>query len=225
MAHYDCTTRFAVTTTLQLCLLLTLVILEIGVANAKQGSLFPTAAFLSKTRPVSVDKTKSWQAVRGRSSYKTVSSKRSTGCYTKSGTTVRNPRAYAAAKKTAYTKYGKKIHNPAKYAAAVQQKSIANAASAAVKRNPKAKAFTYTVSLPGQKKYVGMTTNPSQRMSAHVNGTGAKCIKEGLTAVTFTPHASVAAAKKKETATYFQQKKKMGGDRVRGAGHTKKFPI
>jgi hypothetical protein len=64
MAHYNCTTRFAVTTTLQLCLLLALVILEIGVANAKQeGSLFPTAAFLSKTRPVSVDKTKSWQVV------------------------------------------------------------------------------------------------------------------------------------------------------------------
>eukprot|EP00978_Attheya_sp_CCMP212_P002796 scaffold5733_cov54-Attheya_sp.AAC.2 len=64
MAHYDCTTRFAVTATLQLCLLLALVILEIGGANAKEGSLFPTAAFLSKTRPVSVDKTKSWQVVR-----------------------------------------------------------------------------------------------------------------------------------------------------------------
>ena len=138
---------------------------------------------------------------------------------------MRNPSAYATATKkpTTYTRSGSKIHNPAKYAATVQQRSITNAAYVAVRRNPSAKAFTYTVCLPGKKKYVGMTTNPSQRISAHLNGTGAKCIKERLTAVTFTPHSSVAAAKKKETSTYFQQKKKMGGDRVRGAGHTKQF--
>ena len=155
----------------------------------------------------------------------TVSSKRSTGCYTKSGSVVRNPRAYndSSPKSTTYTRSGNMIHNPAKYTAAVQNKSITNAARAAVKRNPSAKAFTYTASLPGQKKYIGMTTNPLKRISDHSKGTGAKCIKENLTAVTITPHSSVAAAKKKETKTYFDQKKKMGIEKVRGAGHTKQF--
>ena len=34
------------------------------------------------------------------------------------------------------------------------------------------------------------------------------------------PHGSVGAAKRAETASYNQQKGKMGGDTIRGAGHT-----
>jgi len=137
---------------------------------------------------------------------------------------VFNPKAYASTKAPVYTRTGQKIHNPAKYAAAVKKNAINAAARAAVKSNPTAKAFTYTATLPGKKKYVGMTIYPAKRFADHLSGNGAKCIgKSGVDSVAITPHASVAAANKAEIAMYYQQKKKCGSDKVRGAGHTKKF--
>jgi predicted GIY-YIG superfamily endonuclease len=99
------------------------------------------------------------------------------------------------------------------------------AAAAKVRKdNPGAKAFTYTANLASGKKYVGQTANPGKRIHDHHSGHGASATKKyAPESVTFTPHRSVSAAKAAETATYYHQKNAHGGDKVRGAGHTKGF--
>jgi predicted GIY-YIG superfamily endonuclease len=160
----------------------------------------------------------------GARSGKTVSSSSSTGCYTTTGRRIHNPGAYAATGAPVKNKHGKRVNAPVRYARKVQHNSMLAAARAAKKANPKAKAFTYVASLDGGKRYVGYSTNPEKRIGQHISERGAKVTKElKPRAVTITPHQSAAAAKKAETKTYYQQKKKLGGDRVRGAGNTSRF--
>lgn len=127
------------------------------------------------------------------------SSSRRTGVYTKAGRPVYNPKAYAK-KAPVYTKSGKAISNATKYSKAVRTSAMVSTAKAVRKQNPSAKAFTYTATLPGGRRYVGMTQNPQQRLSAHLKGHGAKVTRDLKPMhVKITPHASVSRAKKAET--------------------------
>lgn len=155
-----------------------------------------------------------------------VSSSKSTGLYTRRGQKVYNAHAYSTTGAPTYNKVGIRVSSPTKYAGAVQRNSMTAAVKTAKALNPSAKAFSYVAHLPSGKKYVGMTRDPSARISAHYDGRGAKVTQElKPVAVTVEPHGSVAAAKRAETSTYFQLKNKSGGDRVRGAGHTKRFSM
>lgn len=153
-----------------------------------------------------------------------VPSSSSTGCYTKAGKPIRNPAAYAATGAPVKSKNGQRVNSAVKYSRTVQSKSMLAAAKAAKKANPKAKAFSYTLQLDDDKQYVGYSANPEKRLKQHISGSGAEVTKElKPKAVTITPDSSKATAKKAETKTYYQQKKKLGGDRVRGAGNMARF--
>jgi predicted GIY-YIG superfamily endonuclease len=155
---------------------------------------------------------------------KAYTSSKSTGCYTTSGTVVRNPSAYAATGAPILTKYGDRVWDAQSYSFEVQKNSAVATAKAAQKANPKAKAFTYTMHLEGGKRYVGYSGNPEQRVKQHFAGNGAKVTQECTPlGVSFTPHYSVAAAKRAETDTYYEQKDKLGVAKVRGAGNTARF--
>ena len=163
----------------------------------------------------------------GRSKRGSVSSSHSSGCVTRYGTKVHNPKAYARTGAPLYSaRAGKKVNNVANFTSAVRRNSIQAAAKSVVKRNPNAKAFTYTATLQGGKKYVGFTAHPSARLKNHSSGTGARVTRELRPVnVTITPHRSVAAAKRAETSTYFAQKSKFGGGNVRGAGCSSRFSL
>ena len=101
---------------------------------------------------------------------------------------------------------------------------ILKSCAAAKRRNPRARAFTYTISLKGGKKYVGYTRNPIARMKAHMSGNGARVTRYNKpTSVKFTAHRSVAAARRAETKQYYAVKRSFGAARVRGAGNTARF--
>jgi predicted GIY-YIG superfamily endonuclease len=157
---------------------------------------------------------------------KSVTSRKTTGVYTKTGAPVRNIKAYKQAGGKCYNKSGKALRAPEKYSSTVQSSSMQAAAKSAQKKFPQAKAFSYTAELSNGGKYVGMTTNPLSRIKAHLEGRGSK-VTQGAppTRVTLHPHYSVKAAKAAETKKYYEQKKQLGRDRVRGAGHTKRFSL
>lgn len=160
---------------------------------------------------------------RPRSKGRTVSSSKETGLRTASGAKVRNAAAYAATGAKTYTKCGKKVSQPTHYAKAVQGNNMKAAAAKVHRMNPKA-TFTYTANLPNGKKYVGMTRNPVDRITAHHTGKGASATRgHAPESVTFQAHSSYKAAKAAETKTYFEQKAMHGSHHVRGAGHTKAF--
>lgn len=157
--------------------------------------------------------------------HRILSSSKSTGLLTANGKKVRNAAAYAATGAKTYTKSGHKVSHPTRYAKTVQGNSMKATAAKACRMNPKA-IFTYTAHLPNGKKYVGMTSNPVDRITAHHTGKGASATRgHPPEAVTFQAHSSYKAAKIAETKTYFEQKAKHGSDRVRGAGHTKAFRV
>jgi predicted GIY-YIG superfamily endonuclease len=157
---------------------------------------------------------------------KSVTSRKTTGVYTKAGAPVRNVNAYKQAGGKCYNRSGKALRAPEKYSSTVQNNSMQAAAKYAQKKFPEAKAFSYTAELPNGRTYVGMTTNPSSRIKAHVEGRGAKVTQElPPIRVTLHPHYSVEAAKAAETKKYYEQKRQLGKDRVRGAGHTKRFSL
>lgn len=157
---------------------------------------------------------------------KSITSRKTTGVYTKAGAPVRNVKAYKEAGGKCFSRSGKALRAPERYSFTVQRNSMQAAAKYAQKKFPKAKAFTYSADLPDGKKYVGVTTNPSNRIKAHVEGRGAKVTQELTpTSVTLHPHYSVNAAKAAERKKYYKEKKQFGKDRVRGAGHTKRFSL
>lgn len=41
--------------------------------------------------------------------------------------------------------------------------------------------YIYTLNLEGEKKYVGITSNPEKRLNDHINGNGAKMDTETCT--------------------------------------------
>ena len=166
------------------------------------------------------------QARSGRKSGgRSYSSSKSTGLRTARGAKVRNAAAYAATGAKSYTAAGKAARAPAKYAKAVQGNSMKAAARKAARAGGGGGgAFTYTASLPGGKKYVGMTAKPEARIAAHHSGKGASATRNSAPlSVTFHAHASKKAAKTAETRLYFAEKAAHGGDKVRGAGNTKQF--
>ena len=158
---------------------------------------------------------------------KSVYSNRSSGCVTKNGKTIYNPKAYAATGAPLYSsRTGKKIKNVKRYLSAVYKNSIDRAARSAIKRNPKAKAYSYVLTLKTGKKYVGYTTNPTKRLNAHCSNKGAQVTRElKPVSVKITPHGSIKAAKIAETNTYYFQKSIFGYNNVRGAGNTSRFSI
>ena len=115
---------------------------------------------------------------------------------TKHGSKISNVRAYAGTGAPVYRTNGKRVYNPVKYRQAVARNSVTSAARTAMKKNPRAKAFSYTVtSGSGKKRYVGMTTNPIRSLNQHINGTGAKCIQnQKVQSVKIVAHKSVAVA-------------------------------
>ena len=159
------------------------------------------------------------------SSYgKSVQSNPRSHCFTKHGTKVLNPKAYSATGAPMYNSSGRRVNNPVKFSAAVSRNSINAAVKSAVKLNPRAKAFTYTLSLDGGKKYVGYTAYPIARMKAHTSSRGARVTQElSPYSIKITPHRSITAAKKAETETYYIVKAKHGGNKVRGAGNSSRF--
>mmetsp|Transcript_393 Transcript_393/g.483 ORF Transcript_393/g.483 Transcript_393/m.483 type:complete len:194 (-) Transcript_393:1802-2383(-) len=101
--------------------------------------------------------------------------------------------------------------------------------------NPRKYAANYVTRDKTNGRYVGMTSKISGNKASDVlNGSRVRSHFEGKgSAVTrarppvdvpvVVVHGSVAQAKKGETKLYYQQKGMYGADKVRGAGHTKRF--
>lgn len=161
----------------------------------------------------------------GRKPVANVSSRRTPGLFTRGGTQIRNVKAYTNAGGKAYNHIARQIKHPQAYASKVQDNSINAAAKRVMKQNPNAKAASYVIKdADSRRRYAGSTTNPVQRMNAHLSGRGAEATKQMNSGqVTFTAHRTPAAAKKNETKLYYQEKQKHGIDNVRGAGHTTRF--
>ena len=87
------------------------------------------------------------------------------------------------------------------------------------------KAYTYSLNLKGGKKYVGYTTNIKRRLGQHFSGNGAKVTQECRPISVNHVHrcTSVKNAKKAETIIYKKMSNYHGKNKVRGAGHTKRF--
>ena len=85
--------------------------------------------------------------------------------------------------------------------------------------------YTYEANMPGGRKYVGMTKNPRKRFIQHLQGLGAKVTRTRpvRSVVKVWRHSSRAVAKRVERLRYFALKRRLGADRVRGAGNTRPF--
>ena len=153
-----------------------------------------------------------------------VSSRRTTGLYNRQGTAIRNVQAYTKAGGKTFNIQGRQIKHGVSYSNKVQQTSVRKAAASVMKKNPHAKAVSYTLHSSDGKHYAGSTANPTQRMSSHLSGQGATSTKQmNISHVELHPHRSVNAAKKNETRLYYKEKAAHGVENVRGAGHTRGF--
>lgn len=154
----------------------------------------------------------------------TVQSRVTSGLFTASGTPVHDVTAYTNTGAPVFNAYGKRIASPEKYESVVRLNSMATAAEVAAKKHKDAKAFTYELHMQGGKKYVGYTVDPERRLVEHLVGVGASATElETVQQIKIRPHKSVHKAKRAETDTYYALKDQYGVDRVRGAGHTRKF--
>ncbi|GCA63570.1 hypothetical protein KIPB_010709 [Kipferlia bialata] len=188
---------------------------------AKRGSSRRTSASGSRksgggTRRKAAPKTK---AVRN-------SSSGSTGLVTRGGKRVYNPAAYAATGAPTYNRYGKRIKHAEEYARAVQRNSATSTARK-VHAKCKAAAYTYEEIMPNGLKYVGMSRHIERRVDQHHTGRGARVTQEvaPIRVANITPHRSLAAAKRAETQRYLGEARRLGTDRVRGAGNTARFSL
>jgi predicted GIY-YIG superfamily endonuclease len=86
-------------------------------------------------------------------------------------------------------------------------------------------AYVYTLNLKGGNKYVGHTSNPTQRMTAHFSGNGAQWTQKHhpISVNSIQKVSSVAYAKKLETVVYYKMKEYHGASKVRGAGNTNSY--
>lgn len=86
-------------------------------------------------------------------------------------------------------------------------------------------AYCYSLNLENGKKYVGYTKDIGRRLKGHFSGRGAKVTRQVKPlSVNHTQRCtSVENAKKAENIVYNIMKNYHGIDRVRGAGHTKRF--
>lgn len=194
-------------------------------ANNRRGTLAPKRS--NATRQGQASSSNKATAIRkSNTSNKAVvvSSRKSTGLYTSNGAAVRNVQAYTNAGGKTYNIAGRHIYRAQDYVNEVQKNSMVAAAKRAEKLNPRAKAYVYNIHSIENRVYVGQTTNPSQRIEAHLAGRGAMATKQMTPShVTFHPKLSTDAAKQEESKSYFQAKERYGMDNVRGAGHTKRF--
>lgn len=146
------------------------------------------------------------------------------GVFTRDEELIRFPEKFNG---RAFNRNGDRVYNLVGYATNVWAKAIRGAAERATTTYPHHGAFVYVLSLNDRRNYVGMTSNPEQRMGQHLEeGTGgAKCLEGAiLISVRFTPYATVQEAKDAERALYHQLKGEKGADVVRGAGNTRGFP-
>lgn len=94
--------------------------------------------------------------------------------YTKSGTRIYNPTAYAKTGapmyKTFYNKNGDKIYNPKAY--------FNSGGDLYVKENINQPKSIYKIECEGGKIYIGETKNLDKRMEQHFSGKGAKVTKK-----------------------------------------------
>jgi predicted GIY-YIG superfamily endonuclease len=94
--------------------------------------------------------------------------------YTKSGTRIYNPIAYAKTGapmyKSFYSKNGEKIYNPKAY--------INSGGDLYVKENINQPKSIYKIECEGGKIYIGETKNLDKRMDQHFSGKGAKVTKK-----------------------------------------------
>ena len=83
----------------------------------------------------------------------------------------------------------------------------------------------YTLLLPGNKLYVGSTSDLQRRIQAHMDGRGAKVTAEtGVVGVLqIRKFHSKAEAKRAETKEYMRLRDTHGRENVRGAGNTARF--
>ena len=89
----------------------------------------------------------------------------------------------------------------------------------------KSNAYTYSLNLKGGKKYVGYTTNIKKRLNQHFSGNGSKVTQEckPISINRIQKCRNVNTAKKAETIIYKKMSNYHGKNKVRGAGHTKRF--
>jgi predicted GIY-YIG superfamily endonuclease len=153
----------------------------------------------------------------------TMSSQR-TGCYTVTGSLIRNVASYAATGAPVVNRIGERINYPVNYQRKVQYQNVLKAARDARRANPDSKAFSYVCLLEGKKVYCGSTCFPVQRMCQHMNRTGAEVTKERpIQAVVIFPHSSIAAAKQAEHKHYVELERVYGSGNVRGAKQNARF--
>ena len=70
--------------------------------------------------------------------------------------------------------------------------------------------FVYTLNLEEGRKYIGMTSNPDQRLNSHFNGIGAKWLQK----------YKIESAKNAERILYYRMKNYYCSDKVRGVDNT-----
>ena len=89
----------------------------------------------------------------------------------------------------------------------------------------KSNVYTYSLNLKGGKKYVGYTTNIKKRLNQHFSGNGSKVTQEcrPISINHIQKCRNVNTAKKSETIIYKKMSNYHGKNKVRGAGHTKRF--
>ena len=89
----------------------------------------------------------------------------------------------------------------------------------------KSNAYTYSLNLKGGKKYIGYTTNIKKRLNQHFSGNGSKVTQEckPISINHIQKCRNVNTAKKAETIIYKKMSNYHGKNKVRGAGHTKRF--
>ena len=89
----------------------------------------------------------------------------------------------------------------------------------------KSNVYTYSLNLKGGKKYVGYTTNIKKRLNQHFSGNGSKVTQEckPISINHIQKCRNVNTAKKAETIIYKKMSNYHGKNKVRGAGHTKRF--
>ena len=82
--------------------------------------------------------------------------------------------------------------------------------------------YVYTLNLEGGRKYVGITSNPNERITNHFNGNGAKWTQkyQPVSVNSINPCKSLESAKNAERIVYYRMKNYHGSNNVRGAGNT-----
>ena len=85
--------------------------------------------------------------------------------------------------------------------------------------------YVYSLNLANGNKYVGITSNPEERLSDHFNGNGAQWTQkhQPISVNSINPCKSLESSKNAERNLYYNMKNYHGGNKVRGAGNTKSY--